>query len=313
MASNTIEKNIQIEINPEEQGEIKIESVTTDVIIILDKSGSMQNMGNEPVQSVNAFLEEQKKDSVDDGAVFTFTTFNTKSEVIVDHIPIVSAKAITEDSYKPGGGTALNDAVCFTIEAELKSDKPTNKVVLIITDGQENASQHYTTEDTRKMIADCQENHDWKFIFIGANIDAFATGHNISVDRAQCSQFAQNMSGDLLQMCRQTSCNVNDFRRARTDGFEPPELVAAPSMVYAVSCPVDEKDKVNAVAQMIGPIPLQRANAAACVYYTPSGELRPPLQFPTRGLGIRPGPIDDLDLLPPPSMLERQTTGVGVY
>lgn len=305
MASNTIEKNIQIEITPEEQGEIKIESVTTDVIVILDKSGSMQNMGNEPVQSVNAFLEEQKKDSVDDGAVFTFTTFNTKSEVIVDHIPIVSAEAIAEDSYKPDGSTALNDAVCFTIEAELKSDKPTNKVVLIITDGQENASQYYTTEDTRKMIADCQENHDWKFIFIGANIDAFATGHNISVDRAQCGQFSQNMPGDLLQMCRQTSCNVNDFRRARTDGFEPPELVAAPSMLYSVSCPVDEKDKVNAVAQMFAPIPLQRANAADCVYYTPSGE---PLQFPTRGLG----PIDDLDLLPLPSMLERQTTGVGI-
>jgi Mg-chelatase subunit ChlD len=311
MASNTIEKNIQIENTPpEEQGEIKNESVTTDVIVILDKSGSMQIMGNEPVQSVNAFLEEQKKDSVDDGAVFTFTTFNSKSEVIVDHIPIVSAEAIAEDSYKPDGGTALNDAVCFTIEAELKSDKPTNKVVLIITDGQENASQHYTTEDTRKMIADCQENHDWKFIFIGANIDAFATGHNISVDRAQCSQFAQNMPGDLLQMCRQTSCNVNDFRRARTDGFEQPELVAAPSMVYAVSCPVDEKDKVNAVAQMFAPTPLQRATAADCVYYTPSGE---PLQFPTRGLGIRPGPIDDLDLLPLPSMLGRQTTGVGIY
>ena len=274
MASNTIEKNIQIENTPlEEQGEIKIESVTTDVIVILDESGSMQNMGNEPVQSVNAFLEEQKKDSVDDGAVFTFTTFNTKSKVIVDHVPIVSAEAIAEDSYKPGGGTALNDAVCFTIEAELKSDKPTNKVVLIITDGQENASQYYTTEDTRKMIADCQENHDWKFIFIGANIDAFATGHNISVDRAQCSQFAQNIPGDLLQMCRQTSCNVNDFRRARTDGFEPPELVAAPSMVYTVSCPVDEKDKVNAGAQMFGPIPLQRTSAADCVYYTPSGEL----------------------------------------
>lgn len=310
MASNTIEKNIQIQITPEEQGEIKIESVTTDVIVILDKSGSMQIMGNEPVQSVNAFLEEQKKDSVDDGAVFTFITFNTKSEVIVDHIPIVSAEAIAEDSYKPDGGTALNDAVCFTIEAELKSDKPTNKVVLIITDGQENASQHYTTEDTRKMIADCQENHDWKFIFIGANIDAFATGHDISVDRAQCSQFAQNIPGDLLQMCRQTSCNVNDFRRARTDGFEPPELVAAPSMVYAVSCPVDEKDKVNAIAQMFAPTPLQRATAADCVYYTPSGE---PLQFPTRGPGIRPGPIDDLDLPPLPSMLGRQTTGIGIY
>ena len=72
----------------------------------------------------------------------------------------------------------------------------------------------------------------------------------------------------------------------------------------------DEKDKVNAVAQMLAPTPLQRANAADCVYYTPSGE---PLQFPTRGLGIRPGPIDDLDLLPLPSMLGRQTTGVGVY
>lgn len=309
MASNTNVKNMEMEVKITPAEEIKVE-VVDDVIAILDRSGSMETMWKEPVQSVNAFLEEQKRSAIDNGATFTFITFNTKSNVVVDHVPIVDAKVITEDSYKPGGGTALNDAVCWTIEAELKGDKPKNKIVLIITDGEENSSQNYTTADTRRMIADCQDNHDWQFIFIGANIDAFATGHNLSFDRAQCSQFAQNLPGDLLQMCRQTSCNITDFRRARTEGFEPPELVAAPSMAAAVSCPVDEKDKETVVAAMLGPVPLRRANAVAYSGLTA-------LQSPSRGVGLRPGPIilpDDLDLeLPPcPPALGRQITGDGV-
>jgi uncharacterized protein YegL len=290
MDSNTIEKNIPVSV--------------TDVIVVLDMSGSMSSMGKEPVQSVNAFIAEQKLDADDDGSTFTLITFSSNSKIVVDHVPIMDAKAIDEDSYNPAGGTALNDAVCFTIKSALNGERPKNKIMVIITDGDENSSQDYTTDDTRTMVSDCQDNHDWQFIFIGANIDAFASGHNISIERSQCGQFTQDLPGDLLQMCRQTSSNIKEFKRARSEGLEIPELIAAPSLVHGVSCPVDNKTKNKEFNRIMSPLLLRLINA---------NPVRSELQSPISDFGLLHDPIiltDDL-LLAPPSFA-RQTTGVGI-
>lgn len=263
MTSNNYQKNMDIKnVATDATDSTDANDSVVDVIVVLDSSGSMGDMGNEPVQAVNAFIEEQKNNSVDDGSTFTLVTFNTDSRVIIDHVPIVDIEPLDEGSYKAYGCTALNDSVCSTIVSELKRMRPKNKIVMIITDGVENSSRTYTTVDTRKMVADCKNNYGWKFIFIGANIDAFVAGKNINVDREQCSQFAQNVPGDLLQMCRQTSCNITDFRRARTEGsYDVPELVAAHSMFKSISYPVDEKEKVRAGFQFRMPIELKRSNA----------------------------------------------------
>lgn len=268
MSSNATAKNMKP--NTSELPSIQ-ESVVTDLIVVLDSSGSMYLMGTEPIQSVNAFLTEQQTNTVDDDATFTYITFNTNTVMVVDNVKLSTVDAIDEKSYQPDGCTALNDAICGTINKTLKSDKSNHKVMLIITDGAENSSQTYSTSETREAIKNCQDNHDWKFIFLGANIDAFAEGYNINVSAAQCGKFDQGLSGDLLQMCRQTSSNIYDYRRARTDGsLDVPELVAAQSMVSTNSFSVDEQPAKKQAAvdtlfiHSMAPIPLKRANACSC-------------------------------------------------
>jgi len=195
--------------------------IVTDIIVILDMSGSMQTMDNEPVESVNAFMTKQ-----DNNSTFTLVTFNTEYERVIDGELLSTVTPFDQSEYTPNGGTALNDAVCSTINTGLESNKPNDKVVVIITDGQENSSQTYSTFDTKECIQNAEINHNWKFIFLGANIDAFS-----SVNNVRCGQFASNHPGDLLQMCRQTSSNIDEFRRARTVGYNVPELVAAPRIL----------------------------------------------------------------------------------
>lgn len=209
MATKTIEKN---------------NFIVTDVIGIIDSSGSMESMGVEPIQALNAFLDEQKSNAHDDTAVVTIISFNNYVKMLIDHQPIGQVNSIDENQYFPSGGTALNDAICSTIENELSSEKPYNKVVVVITDGMENSSQKWKTADTRESITNVEVNYGWKFIFLGANIDAFATGDTINIPKDRCAQFDSKISGNLTGLARMTSNNINDFRRSRSEGFEDREL-----------------------------------------------------------------------------------------
>lgn len=221
------------------------ESIETDVIGIIDRSGSMQYMGAEPIQALNAFLEEQKRNNPDDNALVTLVSFSNDVTTIVDHVPIREVQELEEKDYIPSGCTALNDAVCSTIKKELASDKPRNKVVVVITDGDENASQKYSTVDTRDAITDAETNYDWKFVFLGANIDAFASGQTINISQERCAQFDSSIPGDLLQLARQTSTNVNNYRRARSEGNCDHELLLEPVVSGTVSCPVGAQNISN--------------------------------------------------------------------
>jgi len=199
------------------------DSVVTDIIVILDESGSMISMGDEPVQSANAFIQEQRKNA-DDDATITLVTFSIESTRVIDDQLLSEVKDLSDDLYSPGGSTALNDAVCATIDHKIESEKSDNVILLIITDGEENSSRRFSTADTRKRIEKVQKDHDWKVIFIGANIDAFAEGNNLSVDRGRCAQYDQNIYGNLLYLMRSTSKQVSDYRRARSDGDREADL-----------------------------------------------------------------------------------------
>lgn len=222
------ENNVSIVIDKVDDKAIEEDriGVVTDVIVIMDESGSMSSMGNEPVQSANAFIQDQKKNSIDDGSRVTLVTFNVTSKRVIDNMLIADVNELKDESYFPSGGTALNDAVCTTIDHKLESGKPDNVVLLIITDGDENSSSKFSTTDTRKRIELVQKKHDWKVLFIGANIDAFADGCNISVNSNSCAQFDQHRNGDLLFLMRTASEQVNDYRRARTEGDVDAELKA---------------------------------------------------------------------------------------
>ena len=270
-------KNFDLTINL--PSDIKnVNSVVTDVIVILDESGSMCEMGNEPIQAANVFIDEQKINSENDDATFTLVTFNNKVKTVIDRQMLSDVEPLKENEYGPCGGTALNDAVCSTIQTE-KGGNP--KVVVIITDGMENSSQHFKTVELRDMIADAEKNHDWKFVFLGANINAFNEGTNISINLNRCAQFDQNIPGDLITLSRQTSTNVNNFRRSRTEGYINDDLVLPPRMKTSYSCQDDQKEKN--MENNIGilpdrPLVLRRANADM----PPKFEHRSPYQSPTR-------------------------------
>jgi uncharacterized protein YegL len=242
------------------------ESTVTDVICIIDQSGSMASMGDEPVQALNAFLEEQKSNTLNDKAVITLITFNNYTSTVVDHQPIGEVPMMEYKQYVPCGGTALNDAVCSTIDKELTNKNPLNNVVVIITDGQENGSRTYTTSDTREKIINAENNYGWKFIFLGANIDAFASGENINISHERCAQFNSSNPGELLSLARQTSMNVNDYRRSRSDGqFEHPLSIDIPKNAYTYTYPChNQRNSVQSPAPNVPPsfeypIPLKRS------------------------------------------------------
>jgi len=201
--------NIQL---TEETGFTKPVS-STDVIIILDESGSMSVMGDEPVQSVNVFIEEQKSNSKDDNATFTLVTFNNKSKVVIDHYPLTRVPLVLEKDYKPNSGTALNDTVCSVLKVELSGNNPMNKVVVIVTDGLDNSSQKYTTSDLREYINNAEKNYGWKFVFLGANINVSGESANINISQERCAQFDPSIPGDLVLLSRPTSIDINNYRR----------------------------------------------------------------------------------------------------
>ena len=163
----------------------------TEMVFILDRSGSMEGLVSDTIGGFNSMIEKQKKE--EGGAVVTTVLFDNQYEILHNHVNIKDVQPITEKEYFARGTTALLDAVGKTIaQVEHRQNfadgdnTPAKTMVVIITDGYENASQEYTYETVRKMITAQQEKHGWEFIFLGANIDAEKVGGSmgISADRS---------------------------------------------------------------------------------------------------------------------------------
>lgn len=163
----------------------------TELIFILDRSGSMHHLESDTIGGYNSFLDQQKAEEGE--ALVTTVLFDDKYEILHNCIDIKKVQPITKKEYYARGSTALLDAVGKTIkEVEHRQnftaeDKtPEKTMVVIITDGLENASREYNLDTVKKMVTAQQEKHGWEFIFLGANIDAVKTagGFGISADRA---------------------------------------------------------------------------------------------------------------------------------
>ena len=163
----------------------------TELVFILDRSGSMAGLESDTVGGFNAMLEKQKKEEGD--CLVSTVLFNDSSRVLHDRVPLQNVPRMTEKEYFVCGGTALIDAIGAAIrhvgivhKYARKEDVPAKTVFVITTDGMENASRRYTAADVRKMIRDRKENYGWEFLFLGANIDAVETAarFGIGADRA---------------------------------------------------------------------------------------------------------------------------------
>lgn len=164
----------------------------TELVFILDKSGSMAGLESDTIGGYNSMLEKQQ--AVPGKAFITTVLFDHHYTLLHDRIDIRAVKSITPNEYQAGGNTALIDAIGKTIDKIGNAQKNTaqdyraDKVLfVIITDGYENASRQYSADQVKAMVERQKSEFDWEFIFLGANIDAVETAayFGIAPNRAQ--------------------------------------------------------------------------------------------------------------------------------
>lgn len=162
----------------------------TEIIFIIDKSGSMSHLVGDTIGGFNGFIESQK--TLDGKATLTTVLFDTTWKTLHDGVDIHEVKPMTKTDYIAGGATAMLDAIGETINRvqerhdELGAEKPDNVIVAITTDGEENSSRKFTKSQIEKMIKHQTNGHGWKFMFLGANMDAVKEAESIGITR-DCS------------------------------------------------------------------------------------------------------------------------------
>lgn len=175
----------------------------TELVFILDRSGSMNGLENDTIGGYNSLLEKQKKGSGE--AVITTVLFDDQYELLHDRINLRGIEPITDKEYYVRGMTALLDAVGKTISKIGNAQKHTsederaeNVMFVITTDGMENASREFSYEKVKEMIEHQKNKYGWEFIFLGANIDAAATAERFGISKDRASNYNADSDGTLL-------------------------------------------------------------------------------------------------------------------
>lgn len=172
----------------------------TELVFILDRSGSMSGFEADTIGGFNSTIEKQKKQ---EGKVYVSTVlFDNYSEVLHDRVDINEIKPMTDKDYDVRGCTALLDAIGGAIrhignihKYARPEDVPEHTIFVITTDGMENASQHYSSEDIKAKIKRQTEKYGWEFIFLAANIDAAETAESIGIRRDRAANYRRTEKG----------------------------------------------------------------------------------------------------------------------
>lgn len=172
----------------------------TQMVFVLDMSGSMNRLTNETVSGYNQMVSDQKKE--DGEAIITTVLFNHKSTIVHDTVNIREVKDMTTEEYRPGGMTAMLDAVGETInhvgkrlEAMPENERPEKVLFTIITDGFENCSREYDLATVKEMIEHQRTKYNWMFTFLGANIDNIAVSDSLGIDRMLSKKYTASKMG----------------------------------------------------------------------------------------------------------------------
>ena len=172
---------------------------------LIDQSGSMNPLVDDVIGGYNQFVANQRKAEVAGDCTFTAVQFDTTEpfKVINDATPISEVSDLTPADYRPNGGTPLLDALgrlIRTIEKRVDTSKvPEDQIVVVFTDGHENASTEWTREDLFRVITE-KENDGWTFIFMGANQDAYDTGRRLGIKHENIQNFKNDGQGTRTAM-----------------------------------------------------------------------------------------------------------------
>lgn len=172
----------------------------TEVVFVLDRSGSMQGLEADTIGGFNSMLEKQK--AAEGNCFVTTVLFDHEIKTIHDRLPLSEVKPMTNKDYFVGGCTALLDAVGSTIEHiknvhkyARREDVPRNTIFVITTDGMENASHNYSADQVKKMVEQMKSDFGWEFIFVGANIDAVGTATGLGIEASRAANYHADGKG----------------------------------------------------------------------------------------------------------------------
>ena len=193
----------------------------TEIVFILDRSGSMNGLEKDTIGGFNSTIEKQKKEA---GEAFVSTVlFDSEMEVLHDRVPLASIAPLTDKEYYARGCTALLDAIGGAIhhignmhKYAREEDRPEKTIFVITTDGYENASRKYTSERVKQMIERQKEKYGWEFIFLGANIDAIETAKSFGISEDRAANFVND--GDGIEVMYSAQCRLmSDLRKNRVN------------------------------------------------------------------------------------------------
>lgn len=193
----------------------------TEIIFVIDKSGSMSHLAKETIEGFNGFIESQKDDTK---TTLTTVLFDSTWKILHDGIDVCEVKPMTKEDYRPGGYTAMLDAIGEIINRvqdkhdELGENKPDNVLFVITTDGEENSSRKFTKAQIEKMIKHQTKGHGWEFMFLGANMDAVKEAQDIGISATRAVSYDWTTSGtDALYgtvtaaACATKACSIDSL------------------------------------------------------------------------------------------------------
>ncbi|WP_297701630.1 hypothetical protein [uncultured Fibrobacter sp.] len=191
----------------------------TEIVFILDRSGSMSGLEKDTIGGFNSTIEKQKQET---GEAYVSTIlFDNCSEVLHDRVPLASIAPLTDKEYYARGCTALLDAIGGAIhhignvhKYARDEDRPEKTIFVITTDGYENASSKYSAERVKQMIERQKQKYGWEFIFLGANIDAIETAKSFGILEDRAANFVNDGEG-IKTMYMAECCLVSDIRNNR--------------------------------------------------------------------------------------------------
>lgn len=175
----------------------------TEIVFILDRSGSMSGLEADTIGGFNSMIEKQKKEAGE--ALISTVLFDNFGEVIHDRIPVGHVEPMTDREYYVRGCTALLDAIGGAIhhigniqKHAREEDVPEHTLFVITTDGMENASRRYDSETVKKMIERQKAKYGWEFLFLGANIDAVETASRFGIGADRAVNYHSDHQGTQL-------------------------------------------------------------------------------------------------------------------
>lgn len=175
----------------------------TELVFILDRSGSMSGLESDTIGGFNSMINKQKKEEGE--AIISTVLFDDETEILHDRVSIRKVEPMNDSQYFVGGCTALLDAVGGAIQHignvhkyVRQEDRPDKTLFIITTDGMENSSQRYSYEKVKKMVEHQKEKYGWEFLFLGANIDAIKEAGRFGISPSRAVNFECDSEGTQL-------------------------------------------------------------------------------------------------------------------